>query len=181
MPRARVKLLPVAVVGLLLASPVPGVAGAVQVSFLHPGTYTDASLSGGYGARAEQWTLGEIGRYLESLGARYLGAEQVLTLEVLNVDLAGKIEWWRRPAYDLRVLRDVYPPRFTLHYRLTEGGRTLREGEETVVDPNYLANPTIYFSPSDPLRFDKAMLADWFRARFAGEGSTRTPVGFLVN
>ena len=64
-------------------------------------------------------------------------------------------------------LRDVYPPRFTLHYRLVEGGRTLIEGQGTVVDPNYLANPAIYFSPSDPLRFEKAMLADWFRARFA--------------
>jgi hypothetical protein len=32
-----------------------------------------------------------------------------------------------------------------------------------VVDPNYLANPGIYFSPSDPLRFEKAMLEDWFR------------------
>ena len=135
-------------------------------------TYTDARLSGGYRTRAEQWTLDQIGQYLESLGTRYLGAQQVLALEVLNVDLAGKIEWWRRPAYDLRILRDIYPPRFTMHYRLSEDGRTLVEGQETVVDPNYLANPAIYFSPSDPLRFDKAMLANWFRTRFAVERPT---------
>ena len=166
------KFLPFSLAGFLLASPVPSLAGSVRVSFVHPETYTDASLSGGYGVRTEQWTLDEFGRYFESLGAHYLGPEQVLTLEVLNVDLAGKIEWWRRPAYDLRILRDIYPPRFTLHYRLSEGGRTLVEGQETVVDPNYLANPAIYFSPSDPLRFDKAMLADWFKARFGSEHST---------
>jgi hypothetical protein len=164
--------LPFGLIGLLLASPLPSLAGTVHVSFVHPETYTDASLSGGYGIRAEQWTLDEIGRYLENLGARYLAPEQVLTLEVLNVDLAGKIEWWRRPAYDLRVLRDIYPPRFTLRYRLNEGGRNLVEGEETVVDPNYLANPAIYFTPSDPLRFDKAMLAHWFQARFGSDRST---------
>ncbi len=69
-------------------------------------------------------------------------------------------------------LRDIYPPRFTMRYRLSEDGRTLVEGQETVVDPNYLANPAIYFSPSDPLRFDKAMLANWFRTRFAVERPT---------
>jgi hypothetical protein len=82
------------------------------------------------------------------------------------VDLAGKIEWWRRNAYDLRILRDVYPPRFALRYRLREGERILIEGEETVVDPDYLANPALYFTPSDPLRFEKVMLGSWFQARF---------------
>ena len=83
------------------------------------------------------------------------------------MDLAGKIEWWRRNAYDLRILRDVYPPRFALRYRLVENGHTLLEGEETVVDPNYLANLALYFTPNDPLRFEKAMLGSWFQARFA--------------
>jgi hypothetical protein len=40
-----------------------------------------------------------------------------------------------------------------------------------VVDPNYLVNPGIYFSPSDPLRFEKAMLEDWFRRRFGEQRS----------
>jgi hypothetical protein len=64
-------------------------------------------------------------------------------------------------------LRDVYPPRFALHYRLAERGRTLLEAEETVVDPNYLANPALYFTTSDPLLFENAMLGEWLRARFA--------------
>ena len=151
---------------LLAAWMTPAVAGTVTVSFVHPENYTDANLQAPYETKADQWTLDEIGRYLESLGGR-LGPQQVLTLDVLNVDLAGKIEWWRRNAYDLRILRDVYPPRFALHYRLAEGGRTLLEGEETVVDPNYLANPALYLTPNDPLRFEKAMLGSWFQARFA--------------
>ena len=123
----------------------PAVAGTVTVSFIHPENHTDASLHGRYETKADRWTLDQIGRYLESLGGR-LGPQQVLTLDVLNVDLAGKIEWWRKNAYHLRILRDVYPPRIALHYRLAEGRRTLLEGEETVVDPNYLANPALYFT-----------------------------------
>ena len=159
------------VAAALLINAVPGLAGTVNVSFIHPENFTDASLQGGYGTRAEQGTLDEIGRFFESLGPRYLKSQQVLTLDVLNVDLAGRIEWWRRDFYDTRILRDIYPPRFTLNYRLSEDGRTIVESKETVVDPNYLANPGIYFSPNDPLRFEKAMLEDWFRRRFGDQRS----------
>jgi Protein of unknown function (DUF3016) len=159
------KLAGLTVAWLSVACITSAVAGTVTVSFVHPENYTDASLARPYETKADGWTLREIGRYLESLGGR-LGQQQVLALDVFNVDLAGKIEWWRRNAYDLRILRDIYPPRFALHYRLAEGGRTLLEGEETVVDPNYLANPALYFTPNDPLRFEKAMLGSWFQARF---------------
>src|ERR687887_2893411 len=97
-------LMSLSLASFLVASTVPATAGMVTVSFVHPETYTDASLTDGYGMKAELWTLDEIGRYLESLGARYLGPQQALTLEVLNIDLAGKIEWWRRFAYDLSIL-----------------------------------------------------------------------------
>ena len=131
------------------------------MSFINPETYIDASLSNGYGPKADQSTLAEIGRYLEGLGARFLKPGEILSLKVLNVDLAGKVEWWRRFAYDVRVLKDIYPPRFTMNYSLVSGGRMLAE-----FDPNYLSNPGIYFSPNDPLRFEKAMLTNWFQSRF---------------
>jgi hypothetical protein len=156
----------------LATSTMPAFAGTVIVSFVSPENYSDANLWGGYGPTAERWTLDEFGRYFEILGARYLGPQQVLKLDILNIDLAGKFEWWHRNAYDLRVLRDVYPPRFTLHYTLFEGGQKLTERQETVSDQNYLGNPGIYFRTSDPLRFEKAMLADWFRARFEVSATT---------
>jgi hypothetical protein len=154
------------VAAALLINAAPGFAGTVNVSFIHPENFTDASLQGGYGTRAEQ-----VGRFFESLGPRYLKSGQVLTLDVLNIDPAGRIEWWRRGFYETRVLRDVYTPRFTL----SKDGRTLVENKETVVDPNYLANPGIYFSPNDRLRFEKAMLKEWFRRRF---GDQRTATSF---
>ena len=84
------------VAAALLINAVPCFAGTVNVSFIHPENFADASLQEGYRTRAEQGTLDEIGRFFESLGPRYLKSQQVLTLDVLNVDLAGKIEWWRK-------------------------------------------------------------------------------------
>jgi hypothetical protein len=62
--------------GALLINAVPGLAGTVNVSFIHPENFTDASLQGGYGTKAEQGTLDEIGRFFESLGPRYLKSGQ---------------------------------------------------------------------------------------------------------
>src|SRR5215472_16192852 len=90
----------------------------------------------GRGPNRGRWTKSAV--FFESIGPRYLKSGQVLTLDVLNVDLAGRIEWWRRNFYDIRIFRDVYPPRFKLNYRLAEAGRILVEGQETVVDPDYL-------------------------------------------
>ena len=44
-------------------------------------------------------------------------------------------------------------------------GRTLRQGEETIAAMDYLMTAAGRLS-TDPLRFEKAMLAEWFRERF---------------
>lgn len=139
---------------------------AVTVAFMHPETYPDIDLNGGYGTNSEQATLKEIARFLERLGTRYLPPGQVLSIEVTNIDLAGQYQPWRKLAYDVRVMRDLYPPRIRLHYRLTQSGQILSDREELVVDVNYLANPSVRFVQA-PLRYEKVMLESWFRARFA--------------
>jgi hypothetical protein len=70
------------VAGALLINAVPGLAGTVNVSFIHPENFTDASLQRGYGPRAEQGPVQEIGRFFECLGPRYLKSGEVLTLDV---------------------------------------------------------------------------------------------------
>ena len=57
-------------------------------------------------------------------------------------------------------------PRMQLRYRLTQGGRTLEQREESISDRNYL--DTSSGRVSDPLRYEKNMLEAWFRDRFGG-------------
>jgi hypothetical protein len=84
------------------------------VSFIHPERFTDASLNGGHGLELAQPALTGIAQYLDSLDGRYLGSHQALVIDVTSVDLAGQFERWRTLAYDVRVMRDIYPPRITL-------------------------------------------------------------------
>jgi hypothetical protein len=64
-------------------------AGTVTVAFVHPETYTDADVNYGSGMKAEEPTPTQLGRYVESLGTRYLGPGQSVAIEVMHIDLAG--------------------------------------------------------------------------------------------
>ena len=98
----------------MLIATVSSANAETVVSFIHPERFADASLNGGHGLESEQPALTGIAQYLESLGGRYLASHQSLIIEVTNVDLAGQFEPWRTLAYDVRVMRDIYPPRIVL-------------------------------------------------------------------
>jgi hypothetical protein len=143
-------------------------AAEVAVTFVAPERYTDASLYGGYDAGARELALHEIREDLQLLGKRWLTPGQTLSIQVLDVDLAGRFEPWRRPGiYDVRIMRDVTPPRIRLSYTLEEPGRPVRHGEETVSDIDYLSRPLLRRT-GVVMPYEMAMLDDWFRARFGG-------------
>jgi hypothetical protein len=149
-----------------LAGSAAAAAPNVDVTFIQPERFTDATLNGAYGAKARETALREIAAHLQRLGTRHLTPEQRLTIEVLDIDLAGQYEPWRAPGagYHLRYLRGATWPRIKLRYRLEEAERPVLAGEETVVDPAYDLRPLVR-SAAEQLPHEKAMLEDWFRNR----------------
>lgn len=146
---------------------------AVEVSFVEPEHYRDASLDIAYGAAARERTMNGIRDYLEQLGKTHLRANETLKIEVLDIDLAGRFEWWRPFANNVRVVRDITWPRIKVRYVLRQDDRVLSSGEEAITDLDYLAHVNAA-SYSDPLRYEKAMLEEWFRARFAAGRQPRS-------
>lgn len=140
---------------------------SVVVSFVQPERYRDASRDGvARPASPHEPALLEIARYLERLGDQRLTAAQTLRIEVLDVDLAGEVSPFQVSTPQTRVLKPASWPRVRLRYTLEEGGVVRAQGEETVVDMDYQSHaPTI--GSSDPLRYEKAMLEDWFTRRIA--------------
>lgn len=137
----------------------------VDVTFTAPEKYVDASLRREGGPSAREVALRTIREQLVSLGGRYLAPSQTLKIEVLDIDLAGEIEWWHGP-YDIRYLRDYTWPKIKLRYTLEENGQTIRGAEETVSDPSYQMSVIVTRS-GEVMPHEKAMLARWFRSRFA--------------
>ena len=137
-------------------------AGVVEVSFVTPERFTDA---GDYG-RSRDDNLARLSAHLAQLGQLYLAQGQSLAVDVLDVDLAGRVNPFGRRG-DIRVVNGrVDWPRISLRYRLEAGGRELQSGTEMVVDMNYLQGAATR-RDTDPLRYEKAMLDGWFKAHFA--------------
>ncbi len=142
---------------------------AVNVQFVHPEHYTDSTFRSGAGSLSPKIVMDEVGRELRQLGDRYLPPPgQVLSVEILDIQLAGYNNWWSFPGNEVRIISNAAPPpQFKLRYALRAKGKLLAASEETVTDINFLINPSARFS-SDPLVYEKTLLDTWFRDRFAG-------------
>ena len=135
--------------------------------FTAPESYVDAGLLRRDGERAREVTLRTIREQLVGLGERYLAPGQTLEIEVLDVNLAGELEWWHGTEY-IRYLRGSTWPTIKLRYTFKDsGGQTARSAEETVSDPSYQMNIIAATRSGDVMPYEKEMLARWFRSRFA--------------
>jgi hypothetical protein len=139
---------------------------SVNVTFVEPEHYTDLKQHDyAYGARSRDRILDRLRTHLEKLGAKHLTEGQSLSIEVLNIDLAGRYEPFLVGHYDGRLADRVTWPSMRLRYVLTENGNEVLNAEERVSDLSYLENISIRYS-NDSLRYEKAMLDEWFVKRF---------------
>jgi len=152
-----------AAVSLLLAAAAQA-SGTVQVSFVQPEKFTDARDA----RRDNSANLRELKRTLEDLGARHVADGQSLSIEVLDVDLAGEVIYSRRLRDDVRVLKGRADwPRIKLRVTLEAGGQPLRRVEQTLTDMAYLQRISRH-GDGEFLGYEKRMLDEWFTAQFAG-------------
>ena len=143
---------------LLLIAALPA-AAAVTVSFPSE-SYTDI---GPPGAEVEE-VKNELARHLHVLDARYLAPGDSLWIEVLDVDLAGRLHHTGRG--EIRVASGQADwPRIKVRYRLERNGKT-SAGEDTVSDPSYLWFPS-RARPHQSMPHEKRMLETWFKEKFA--------------
>lgn len=155
---------------LLVASALAGacaaaMAGTVNVTFVDSPSFADAGVS----SWDEKANLDTLATYLVQMGAKYLPADQVLKVEVLDVDLAGTVRPSRRDGSLIRVVRGKADwPKIHVRYSLTGPG-IAKSGDEWVSDLNY-ARGLHTVDMDTPLYYEKRMLQAWFRDRFAPVG-----------
>lgn len=154
-----------AIFGAALALTAVPAAGKLKVRFIHPERFTDARLNASYGADARVLRL--IEQHLQDLADRCLDPDQELAIQVLDIDLAGRQEWWAYSgARDLRVMREITWPRIEITYSLRRNKDDVVEAKERISDVNYLLNSSSARSDSMPLPYERAMLTKWFERRF---------------
>ncbi|HVT74110.1 MAG TPA: DUF3016 domain-containing protein [Lacunisphaera sp.] len=141
----------------------------VDVVFSHPEKFTDVKENSTdfENERGGANVFPQLRELIENQAAALLPAGQKLTVTFTDIDLAGDFEPWRGPRFDdIRIVKDIYVPRMTLSFTLTDAdGRVLKQGERRLVDLGFQTRITRAFQ-DDPLRYEKDMLADWLQSEF---------------
>lgn len=148
--------------------------GPVSVRWQDPAGFTEMRTS------AARWDMSNRGDWVRQLAEHLresaqsqLPAGERLDVTIVDVKRAGDYEPWRGPQmHDVRIVRDIYPPRMTLEWRRTGAdGQVLGEGERRLVDGGYLSAGGTRFGDSDPLRYEKRMIDRWLRESLASPGA----------
>jgi hypothetical protein len=158
--------------GLALASAAAADAprgdSRVEIDWTPPADFSEAKTYQGTGLGRQdpdEW-LGDLANHLRYRAERVLPEADHLKVTFTNVQLAGTYEPWRGPRWDdVRVIKNIYPPRIDLKFTLTDAsGAVVKEGERKLRDPAFMQRGTL--NETDPLRFEKRMLDDWLRSEF---------------
>jgi hypothetical protein len=147
----------VALAGLLaLAS--AATSAAVEVTFIQPEKFTDLPFT----PWQRQQALDDIAGHFKDMG-KTLPPGQDITIEVLDIDLAGREEPNGFSAQNIRVMREGPDwPRMLLRYSLTQNGQVLKSGEAQLSDKSYMNHIKTY--PGDErLRYEKQMIDEWWQ------------------
>lgn len=137
-----------------------GAAGAasagVTVNYVQSDKFTDLPFT--------SWERDDVLRTLSEHFAKLgkdLPAGQELTVNVTDIDLAGR-EYPNRRGGELRVLQGSADwPRIELNYTLSANGQVVDSGKVRLADMSYLQRPVRGFD-TDALRYEKRMLDEWF-------------------
>ncbi|VXB61519.1 conserved exported hypothetical protein [Massilia sp. 9I] len=146
----------VALAGLFALSAGAASAG-VTVNYVESDKFSDLPFA--------QWerkeVLDDLAGFFAEIG-KQLPPGQDLTVEVTDIDLAGREYPNSRSGRDLRILKGGADwPIMDLRYTLTSNGQVVASGKERLTDMNYL-NRINRLTDGDRLRYEKRMIEDWF-------------------
>lgn len=138
--------------------------GPVSVSWGDPSQFTEIRYSHNrWESQRGNWVV-RLAEHLRKSAEKALPAGERVEFNITNIELAGDYEPWHGPnAHDVRIVRDIYPPRITFTFtRYGPDGQVIDQGERKLADMGFLSSGS---SPldSDSLRYEKRMIDDWIR------------------
>ena len=137
----------------------------VTVTYDHPAQFTEAKKVRSLAPRLiDDDYLKILKSYMEDRASKMLPPGERLAIVVTDIDRAGNFEPWRPyPLRDVRIVKDIYPPRIDLRFQLFDAnGKVIREGARKLRDPGFMYDG-LATSSNDSLRYEKGLIDRWLR------------------
>lgn len=135
--------------------------GPVSISWSDPAEFTEIKRSlNRWEAERGNWVY-DLANYMRQRSQDRLLPGETLDIHITDIARAGNYEPWRGLwLNDVRMVRDIYPPRLSFTWRkLDAAGRVIDEGEQKLVDMAFQMGTQPL--NSDPLRYEKRMVDRW--------------------
>jgi len=146
--------------------------GPINVSWTDPAQFSEIRQSGNrWEAKRGDWVK-QLAEYVRKRAARDLAPGQRLDVTITDIRRAGQFEPWHRASMSsTRVVRDIYPPRIELSFKLTDdGGGVLAQGDRKLTDLTFMMNSSPVGS-SDTLRYERRLIDEWLGKEFKATGT----------
>lgn len=159
-------------VTLLAVTPADLSRAQVEVEYIEPEKFSDVRADMMGSDKDRDHYLEMLREHLVQRVASWLPAGHKLTVAVYDVDMAGEFEPWRGPRFqDIRIVKDIYPPRVTLEFKLQDArGEVISQGRRELRDLTFMMNLSI--NRNDSLRHEKQLLDEWLRNEFPKDASS---------
>jgi Protein of unknown function (DUF3016) len=149
--------------------PEPQPDSSVSVTFVDPGKFTDVGDTRMPFAKTRDSYLEDLRRHIVRTAARLLADKQTLAISITDVDMAGSFEPGPVRTTDIRIVKDIYPPRIELNFKLMGAdSAVVKQGERLLRDSSFLmtATPSSYGA----MRYEKEMVDRWLERELGASG-----------
>ncbi len=150
------------------ASTTPATAARVSVTYANPEGFSEVRMYGPRDSFNDLNYLEPLKTHLIKRATKTLPPGDRLDVTITDIKLAGGYEPWHGPnLMHVRFMKDVYPPRIDLTFKLIgSNGQVLRQGQRKLRNLGYLQSGAARLTDTDPLRYDKALIDSWLRREF---------------
>ncbi|WP_088330159.1 DUF3016 domain-containing protein [Lacimicrobium sp. SS2-24] len=143
----------------------------VEINWHEPENFIDIRAANESRSKFRERTIKQLQDYIIEL-AESLPDGYKLDMTVKDLDLAGQV--WPgsfvglNSASDVRLIKRIDIPRMAFAYQLTDAdGKTLLSEDEVKLKDMTFQDRHNPFFDSEPLRYEKNMLRDWFSDTFS--------------
>ncbi len=135
----------------------------VTVIYQDPDKFTDVREN--QSNTTSTYYLDELRAFLQKTASPRLAAGEKLVITVADIDLAGE-NLFNQPE-QIRIMKDIYPPRVKLRFQLFGAdGQVRKEGERKLFDLDFMMQ-TGRPGGGEPLYYDKQLLRQWVEKEFS--------------
>ncbi|MGL5048134.1 MAG: DUF3016 domain-containing protein [Shewanella sp.] len=140
--------------------------GVVKIVWQSPKDFRDIKSSGEVQSRYEKRLFEILTANINKEAAKILKSNQTLDMIITDVDLAGDMRpTFGATANDLRIVKDIYPPRMTFSYQVMENDKVIIAGDEKRSDMGFMGG--IQSLSDKPFMYETKMLTDWLKKTIA--------------